>query len=112
MHGCDRFDVLDARIAMADDEIFSAELTLASYQTCSRKLVRGQVKRVLQRGPLIGYFIACPACGFVASYLHDECDFAEAKVGGREILTRIQRNPRCYSCRRVLDVESGRLLAR
>jgi hypothetical protein len=52
-----------------------AELTVASYQKCSRLLAKGEVKRVMQRGPLVGYFLACPACGFSASYLEDDAGF-------------------------------------
>lgn len=96
-------------------------LTAASAQTCSRKLVRGQVKRVMQRGPLIGYFLCCPACGFSASYLHESEAF-EGGVGFVEepadpllfpkTIVRFERPPRCMSCQRLLVVEGGFFEAR
>ncbi len=87
------------------------ELTHASYQKCSRTLERGEVKRVMQRGPLVGYFLACPACGFSASYLHDAVGYVEdpptgtmLRAGERHWLVGIERPPACYKCRLLLRV--------
>lgn len=98
--------------SVPDEGAIGVPLTAASYQKCSRTLARGEVKRVMQRGPLVGYYIGCPACGFVGCHLDDECGFVEATgIGGRPMVVAIQRPPRCYRCQRVLVVESDRLLA-
>ncbi len=94
----------------------SYPLTVAAHKTCSRTLGRGEVKRVSGRGPLVGYFLACPACGFVASYLHDACGFTEVPPApGTEwprVLSGIGKPPPCYSCRSLISVEGGALVAR
>jgi hypothetical protein len=88
------------------------ELTVASYQRCNRSLQAGEVKRVMQRGPLVGYYIGCPACGFSASYLDEVVGFLEepAKtivlpVGAPRKLVKIERPPSCFRCRRRIRVE-------
>lgn len=90
-------------------------LTVAAYQKCTRLLVKGEVKRVMQRGPLVGYFIACPACGFSASYLHDEVTYVEelAPAGTwPHKLVGIEKPPVCFKCHAYLCVEGGVLVAR
>lgn len=82
---------------------------------CSRTLKRGEIKRVMPRGPLfIGYYIACPGCGFIAVYLHDEAAFVE------EDASREGRGPfqllgigsaRCVGCKAALGVEDGDLVS-
>lgn len=96
-----------------------APLTFAAYQKCSRLLVKGEVKRVMQRGPLVGYFLACPACGFSASYIEDQCGFVEdppktvmMRVGDpQRQLISITNPPRCYKCHRHLRVVDHHLEA-
>ena len=88
-----------------------ARLTAASYKTCSRTLARGDVKRVTQRGPLVGYFIGCPSCGFVASYLNDEVGFREERAGTEVRLAGIDHPPRCAGCRLELHVVADELFA-
>lgn len=90
-----------------------AELTHADYLKCNREIARGQVKRVIMRGPLVGYYFGCPACGFIASYLHDDCGFhemPEGKLAFPKTLVRIDNPPTCYSCQRFLtiNVEDGK----
>lgn len=95
----------------AGEVIARSPLTIASYQKCLSLLGRGQVKRVLQRGPLVGYYLACPSCNGAFSYLHDKCSFVEAEpyVGTSwpRRLVGIERPPRCYHCCAILTVESG-----
>jgi hypothetical protein len=90
-------------------------LVAAAYQRCSRTLGEGEVKRVSGRGPLVGYFLACPACGFVASYLHDAAGFEEEPappgVWPRR-LVGIQTPPPCFQCGSLIGVEAGALVAR
>ncbi len=53
-------------------------LVHAPPQKCARKLARGEVKRCMARGRvLVGYHVACPACGWVASHLREHHDFLE-----------------------------------
>lgn len=96
----------------------SVPLTRASYQKCSRELLPGEVKRVMQRGPLVSYFIACPACGLSAAYLHSAVGFREEppaevplRQGEHRALVGVGDPPDCYRCRRVLVVVDGRLEA-
>lgn len=93
----------------------TAPLTLAAYQKCTRLLEKGEIKRVSQRGPLVGYFIACPACGFSASYIHDQCGFVEEVVPQftwpRKLLG-ITTPPTCFKCHGYICIEGGALVTR
>lgn len=95
--------------------VASAPLTAAAYHKCTRELAKGEVKRCVQRGPLIGYFMACPACGFSAAYLHDDVDYeedppsVEPKYPKR--ITAINKPPACFMCKRKLVVANGQLEA-
>lgn len=105
--------------------IASFPLTVASYKKCARLLGKGEVKRAQQRGPLIGYTIGCPACGFSGSYVDQDCG-SQKGVGyvedpPKEVLihdltTRRQllgmtRTPTCLRCRRVIRIFEGQLQA-
>lgn len=92
-----------------------APVVLVLPTTCARTLKPGQVKRVMWAGPLIGYFIACPACKYKASYLHSTCEFVEplpepGKPHPRALIG-IKKPPKCFSCQRVLQVKDGFLEA-
>lgn len=93
-------------------------LTFASFQKCSRELERGEVKRCMQRGPLplVGYFLACPACGYSASYLDCEVGFVEEPVEidglAYKRVVMIERPPACFSCKRLLVIADGFFEAR
>ena len=82
-------------------------LTAESYRRCRDELLPGQVKRV-SVGPhraLVGYVIACPACGVARPYLDDDVGFAE---GPGPALVGVTRPPRCacgLSLRVVVDPE-------
>lgn len=50
----------------------------APAQKCVRALRPGEVKRCMARGPtLVGYSVACPACGGIYSYLNERHAFVE-----------------------------------
>jgi hypothetical protein len=56
-----------------------APLTAESYRRCRDELCPGQVKRV-SAGPrrvLVGYVVACPACGAARPYLDEDVGFRE-----------------------------------
>jgi hypothetical protein len=106
-------------------------LTVAHFQKCSRHLKPGEVKRVMQRGPLQGYMICCPApsampnaaargeaCGFTGTYLAREAGFVEDPPSAVRV-----EDPRdrrivattgplsCFRCHRSLRVVDGVLEA-
>ncbi len=103
-------------------DVVRVALTAESYKSCSRTLQPGQVKRVLQRGPLVGYIIACPACGFAGTFLHESCHagegsgFVERPTGPlapgqvRELVSTTRDAP-CFRCRRSIRVVAGTLEA-
>lgn len=77
---------------------------------CSRKLTPGEVRRTLTKGPLVGYTMACPGCGFIETQqdLHDEIGFIEKDdqlVGARE-------SYRCMLCKRTITLKDGTISAR
>ncbi|NUP12898.1 MAG: hypothetical protein HOW73_43215 [Polyangiaceae bacterium] len=80
---------------------------------CVREMPPGQVKRVPQRGGLVGYFIACPGCRFIASYLDDHHGFLEECVlPGHTTpvkLVGIEKPPRCFRCRKSITVVGASL---
>ncbi len=90
-------------------------LTDGSYHKCSRDLQRGEVKRVMPRGPVfVGYYISCAGCAFVGVYLHDDCGFAETErktTRDLPMIIRIERPPECRKCKAKIMVEDGQLLA-
>lgn len=69
-------------------------LTAASYRRCRDELRPGQVKRV-SAGPrrvLVGYVVACPACGVARPYLDEDVGFREEEG---PVLVGTDRPPRC-----------------
>ena len=54
------------------------KLVHAPSQRCRRTLQKGMVMRMLHRGPLHGYYIACPGCGFPALHMTSEGAFTES----------------------------------
>lgn len=104
---------------MSFTEDRSCELTVASYQKCVRKLAAGEVKRVMQRGPLMGYFLCCPSCGGSATYLDREMDYVEdppkevpLKFQQRRRLVATNCPKQCYFCKRWLFIRDGWLHAK
>lgn len=98
---------------MADAIAFAkARIRERPCNTCARTLKKGDVKRVMQRGPFVGYFLCCPGCQFTASYLDDACQFVEDPPHpeplppGVELrrLVGITNPPACFKCRRLIRV--------
>lgn len=83
-------------------------LTAESYRRCRDELLPGQLKRV-SVGPvrvLVGYVVACPACGAARPYLDEDVGFRE-DAGA---LVELARPPRC-ACGLSLRVDGGALEA-
>lgn len=80
----------------------------APDQLCTQKLTKGMVKRCSLRGPLLGYYVACPCCGFAALYL-GEHNFVEEPTGFRfpKRLIGAEVALTCYACRRALRIVDG-----
>jgi hypothetical protein len=93
----------------------TARAPLVHVTTCPRDMKPGQVKRCMLRGPLVGYYLACPKCGFRATYLHDDCQFVEERaVDGHDFPRRligIAAPPACYRCALRISVVDGFLEA-
>jgi uncharacterized protein YbaR (Trm112 family) len=98
-------------IEIGEVVIARSPLTAASYQKCLTLLQRGQVKRVLQRGPLVGYYLACPSCNGAFSYLHEKHGFVETDpldgAAWPRQLVGVERPLCCYHCRSILTIERG-----
>lgn len=75
---------------------------------CVRRLARGEVKRVPSVGRLVGYYVACPGCGFVAPYLAEEAGWIES-ADPELHLVGAERPPPCMRCRRAIGVVDGAL---
>lgn len=78
-------------------------------QRCIRKLARGCAKRMFASGPLIGYFIVCPGCGFPGSYLHTEAEYVETGpwitaqgLGASDVVIQNYRTPTSVSASKPL----------
>ena len=80
-----------------------------ALRQCPRRMRPGQVKRVPLKGKLVGYWIACPGCGFVASYLLDEARFTESVDKDGIGLVGIDAPPPCIRCRRRIECADGAL---
>ena len=84
-------------------------LPIVMTRKCARRLKPGEVRRTLLNGPLVGYAIACPGCGFIETRpdLHDEMGFIEEGgqlVGAREVYS-------CMLCSRVVSLEAREVRA-
>lgn len=86
-------------------------LRYAPARSCPRKLLPGEAKRVPATAPLVGLFIACPACRFVASYLKEEGGLVEEPGNAGPELFAIERPPPCLRCRRRITLVDGVLVA-
>lgn len=82
---------------------------------CTREMMAGQVKRVCHRGPLVGYYIVCPACRWKATYLDEECGFIEepavASSPYPKRLLGMTKPPKCTRCKLTLQVRERYLEA-
>lgn len=97
-------------------EVLRAPLVMAPPTACSQRLRPGEAKRCMWRGEEpIGYHLACPGCGFIASYLHSEVGYVEEPLlEGRPFPKRLvgfTSAPRCFRCRRELSIVGRELVA-
>jgi hypothetical protein len=75
-------------------------------ERCGRELRPGEVKRCPLKPPyLVGYAIACPSCGFIATHLDDELQFVEVEGA----LSGSARPAPCILCGRDIWIRSGHL---
>lgn len=79
---------------------------------CPRRLKPGQVKRYFYEGPLVGYMISCPSCGFIEMHLHKDADFTEAAGEAPARLTGSSRPQTCMNCRRIISIAGSVIMAR
>lgn len=81
------------------------KLTFSDRIKCPRKLAPGEAKRYMHVGPLVGYYVGCPACGFVESHtdLHGEHGFTEEDG----VLVAAARGWKCMLCERSVTVLGG-----
>jgi hypothetical protein len=84
------------------------------YRGCHAELGPGEVKRTPRRGPLVGLFLRCPACGALGAHLAadvlpdeepDPPERPEQPSGLR--LVRLDRSPTCRRCGRSICVADG-----
>jgi hypothetical protein len=75
---------------------------------CPRRLKPGQVKRYMTVGPLVGYMVACPACGFIEMHMHEVAGFVEEE--GKLVATT--KPVGCMLCGRGLRAQDGTIEAR
>ncbi len=64
-------------------------------------------KRYMSAGPLFGYIIACPACGFQEMHEHRAAGYVEVD----ECATMTEKPVRCLNCSRVISIAGGVVLA-
>jgi len=82
-------------------------------RTCHRKLVPGQVKRLLQTGGLVGYWVACPACTRIRQYPDSDVGFIEtpASPGGPRTILGTRSPLRCEACGVLVQIGDGEICA-
>lgn len=74
---------------------------------CGLELLPGEVKRCgVRAGTLIGYTIACPACGAIGTHLAEEAGFVE--VDGKLVRSKSMR---CRSCKRTMSIAGSSIFA-
>lgn len=80
---------------------------------CARKIPRGGAKRYMSQGPLFGYMLGCPGCGFIELHQHEVAHFVEepgAEPGAPPRL--VSADPvLCMLCRRTITVAGGVITA-
>ena len=87
----------------------SVAIVQAPSVFCPRKLApKGpNVKRYMSTGPLAGYIIACPSCGFREMHMHERLGFVEED--GK--LVSAASRARCMVCGLHIRVHEGTLSA-
>lgn len=85
--------------------------TLRPVDRCPAKLDRGEYKRVPLKGPIIGIFLACPACGYrviTAVSGDDAGECGKVEDDGGKI--NVERPVRCLICAKPARISNGELI--
>lgn len=87
----------------------SLPVVVAPSKFCPRKLKPGMVKRYMHTGPLVGYMVACPSCGFISLHLHEHGHFVDrVDVNDPVPVVLISMAPvACMLCHRFIEVRDG-----
>lgn len=75
---------------------------------CPRKLKKGQIKRYMSVGPLVGYMVACPACGFIEMHMKADAGYVEGDGG---TLLHTTKPVKCMLCKRTISIAGGVIAA-
>jgi hypothetical protein len=65
----------------------------------------------MTKGPLAGYMIACPSCGFTELHMHEKVRFTFRHEAGpieeepRSVLIGMEKPPKCLYCTRTIYVQ-------
>jgi len=79
------------------------QITIAGPGRCTRTLKPGEAKRVLHAGPLVGFYVACPTCGWTVIVTKDD---QTTMTEGAEGLT-FSPGVACRRCHRHVSVTAG-----
>lgn len=82
-------------------------IEVAPSRFCPRKLKKGMVKRYMSTGPLVGYMVACPSCGFIEMHLTEAAGYVE--VDGK--LDHTTKPIGCMLCKRTISIAGGTIMA-
>lgn len=85
----------------------SAPLEQVPSRFCPRRLKRGQVKRYMSKGPLFGYMIACPGCGFIELHQDKDAGYVELE----EQLVASTKPVGCMNCKSTISIAGGVVVA-
>ncbi len=85
----------------------AAPLVLAHFAQCARRMPRGMVKRVPYMGPLVGYHVACPGCGFVDQWRQVDQGWIE-RAG---MVSGAASPPTCTGCGKRILIRGQTIVA-
>ncbi len=99
----------ERRMSSRPREAATVAIVQAPAVFCPRKLApKGpNVKRYMSTGPLAGYIIACPSCGFREMHMNERLGFVEED--GK--LVSASGRARCMVCGLFIRVHDGQLSA-
>lgn len=81
----------------------TVQLEQVPAKFCPRRLKPGMCKRYMSTGPLYGYMLACPCCGFVELHADKAAGFIEEN----ERLSATKQPVSCMNCRATISVTNG-----
>jgi len=76
---------------------------------CVAKLRPGQYKRIPRNRdrPAIGFYIACPACGFITAILAEEHEVIDGVIEGGDEMIVMLEDFVCGRCRKAYSIQNG-----